>query len=127
SEADLRAQRRVVDAFLAAVQKGDFEGIVAVLDPDIVLRADGGAAKGLSRVVRWRRDVASEAAAFSKLDLASEVVRLSGLVGLLSRLPDERLFSVIGFTVAGGRVVEMDILADAERLARLDLTTSRAT
>src|SRR6185295_15292981 len=52
SDADLRTQRRVVDAFLAAVQEGDFEGLLAVLDPEIVLRADGGAAKGMSRLVR---------------------------------------------------------------------------
>ena len=81
-----------------------------------------GAAKGLSRVVRGGREVASQAAAFSKLNLSNEVVLVNGNAGILSRLPDGRLFSVIGFTVAGGRVVEMDILADTDRLARLDLS-----
>jgi RNA polymerase sigma-70 factor (ECF subfamily) len=125
-DADLRKQRRVVDAFLAAVQHGDFEGLVTVLDPDILLRSDGGAVKGFSRVVRGAQAVASQAAAFSKLGLTSEVVLVNGNVGVLTRLPDGRLFSVLGFTVADGRVVEIDILADPERLARLDLSAIEA-
>lgn len=121
-DADYRTQRRVVDTFLAAVREGNFEALVEVLDPDIVLRADGGAAKGLSRVVRGARGVVSQAEAFSKFDLSIQVVLVNGSVGIVSRLPGGRLFSVIGFTVAGGRIVEIDILADAERLARLDLS-----
>src|SRR5262247_1826955 len=66
SDADLRQQRRVVDAFLAAVRDGDFEALVTVLDPEIVLRADGGALKGMSRLVRGAQAVASQAEAFSK-------------------------------------------------------------
>src|ERR1051325_10965404 len=62
---DVRQQRRVVDAFMAAAQKGDFEGLVAVLDPDIVLRADGGAVKGMSRFVRGAQAVLAQAATFS--------------------------------------------------------------
>ena len=121
SDADLRTQRRVVDAFLAAVQKGDFEALVAVLDPDIVLRADGGAVKGMSRLVRGAEAVMAQAASFSKVALSNQVVLVNGNIGLLTRLPDGRLFSVIGFTIAGGKVVEMDILADPDRLSRLDL------
>ena len=121
-DADLRKQRRVVDAFLAAVQDGDFEGLVTVLDPDILLRSDGGAVKGFSRVVRGAQAVASQAAAFSKLGLSADVVLVNGNVGVLTRLPDGRVFSVLGFTVADGRVVEIDILADPDRLARLDLS-----
>jgi RNA polymerase sigma-70 factor (ECF subfamily) len=120
SDADLRRQRRVVDAFLAAAEHGDFEGLVAVLDPEIVLRADGGA-KGMSRLVRGAQAVASQAAAFSKLNLSSDVVLVNGNVGVVSRLPDGRVLSVIGFTIAEGKVVEMDILADPDRLATLDL------
>jgi RNA polymerase sigma-70 factor (ECF subfamily) len=120
-DADLRQQRRVVDAFLAAAEKGDFEALVAVLDPGIVLRADGGAAKGMTRLVRGAQAVAAQAAAFSKLRLSSQVVLVNGSVGVVSRLPDGRLLSVIGFTIAGGKVVEMDILADPDRLGRLDL------
>jgi RNA polymerase sigma-70 factor (ECF subfamily) len=122
SEKDLRAQRRVVDAFLAAARDGDFEGLVAVLDPAIVLRADGGAVKGMSRLVRGAQAVAAQAEAFSKLELSTQVVLVNGNIGVVSRLPDGRLLSVIGFTIAGGKVVEMDILADPDRLSRLDLS-----
>jgi RNA polymerase sigma factor (sigma-70 family) len=120
SDADLRTQRRVVDAFLAAAQAGDFEALVAVLDPDIVLRADAGAVKGMSRLVRGAKAVAAQAAAFSKMALSNQVVLVNGNIGLVCRL-DGRLFSVISFTIAGGKVVEMDILADPDRLSRLDL------
>ena len=122
SDADRRQQRRIVEAFLAAAQKGDFEALVAVLDPEIVLRADGGAAKGMSRLVRGPQAVAAQAAAFSKLGLSSQVVLVNGNIGVVSHLPDGRLLSVIGFTIVDGKVVEMDILADPDRLARLDLS-----
>ena len=123
SEADLRQQRHVVDAFLAAVQNGDFEALLAVLDPDIVLRADGGAVKGMSRLVRGAQAVVTQAAAFSRIALSNQVVLVNDNIGVVTRLPDGRPFSVIGFTIAGGRVVEMDILADPERLGRLDLSS----
>lgn len=116
---DLRSQRRVVEAFLAAVKDGDVAGLVAVLHPEIVLRADTGA--GMSRVVHGAQEVAAQAQAFSKLGLTSEVVLVNGNIGVVSRLPDGRVLSVIGYTVAGGKVVAMDILADAERIARLEL------
>jgi RNA polymerase sigma factor (sigma-70 family) len=122
SDADLRTQRRVVDAFLTAVQNGDFEALVAVLDPDIVLRADAGGVKNLSRVVHGAQAVMGQAAAFSKIALSNQVVLVNGNIGLVCRLPDGRLFSVIGFTIAGAKVVEMDILADPDRLSRLDLS-----
>jgi len=122
SDADLRKQRGVVDAFLAAAQEGDFERLVAVLDPEIVLRADGGAIKGMSRLVRGAQAVAAQASTFSKVALTMQVVLVNGNIGLVCRLPDGRLFSVIGFTIAGGKVVEMDILADPDRLNRLDLS-----
>ena len=121
-DSDLREQRRVVNAFLAAVQEGNFEALVAVLDPEIVLRADGGAAKGMSRLVRGAQAVMAQAAAFSKLGLSSQIVLVNGNIGVVSRLPDGRVLSVIGFAIAGGKVVEMDILADPERLSRLDLS-----
>jgi len=122
ADADLRQQRRVVDAFLAAAHEGDFERLVAVLDPDIVLRADGGAIAGLSRFVRGAEAVAGQASSFSKLALSNQVVLVNGNVGLVTRLPDGRVFSVVGFTIAGGKIVEMDILADPERISRLDLS-----
>jgi RNA polymerase sigma-70 factor (ECF subfamily) len=122
ADPDVRQQRRVVDAFLGAAREGDFERLVAVLDPDIVLRADGGALKGMSRLVRGAQAVMAQAATFSKMGLSNQVVLVNGNIGLLSRLPDGRLFSVLGFTIAGGRIVEIDILADPERLRRLDLS-----
>jgi RNA polymerase sigma factor (sigma-70 family) len=121
-DADLRKQRRVVDAFLAAAQNGDFEALVAILDPAIVLRADGGAVKGMSRLVRGAPAVMAQAVTFSKLGLSNQVVLVNGSIGVVSRLPDGRLLSVIGFTIADGRVVEMDIVADPDRLSRLDLS-----
>ena len=93
-----------------------------MLDPEIVLRADGGAVKGMSRIVRGAQAVLAQAATFSKIGLSNQVVLVNGNIGLVCRLPDGRLFSVIGFTIAGGKVVEMDILADPERLSRLDLS-----
>ena len=125
ADRDVRQQRRVVDAFLAAQRDGDFEALVALLDPDIVLRADGGALAGASRVVRGATAVAGQAEAFSfsKLGLSIEIVLVNGNVGLLARRPDGRLFSVIGFTIAKGKIAEMNILADPDRLSRLDLRT----
>jgi RNA polymerase sigma factor (sigma-70 family) len=122
ADPDLRQQRRVIDAFMAAARDGDFEGLVAVLHPDVVLRADGGAVAGLSRVVRGARAVVAQAQTFSKLGLSNELVLVNGNLGFVTRLPDGRLFSVVGFTIANGQIVEMDILADPERLRRLDLS-----
>ena len=122
ADRDLQQQRRVVEAFLAAAREGDFAQLMTVLDPDMVLRADAGAVAGASRVVRGAQAVAEQAAMFSKLGLSNQVVLVNGHVGLLSRRPDGQLFSVIGFTIARGKIVEMDILADPERLTRLDLS-----
>jgi hypothetical protein len=122
ADRDLQQQRRVVDAFLAAAREGDFEQLITVLDPDMVLRADGGPLTGASRFVRGAQAVAEQAAMFSRLGLSNQVVLVNGHVGILSRRPDGKLFSVIGFTIAGGKIVEMDILADPERLRRLDLS-----
>jgi len=122
SDRDVRQQRRVLDAFMAAVRDGDFERLVAVLDPDIVLRADGGALAGASRVVRGAHAVAGRAATFSRLGLSNQLVLVNGNLGFVSRRPDGRVFAVLGFTIARGKVVEIDILADPERLSQLDLS-----
>jgi len=119
---DVHQQRRVVDAFQAAVRDGDFERLVAVLDPEIVLRADGGALAGASRIVRGPQAVAAQASTFSRLGLSNQFVLVNGNIGLVSRRSDGRLFAVLGFTIAGGKIVEIDILADPERLSRLDLS-----
>ena len=122
ADPDLHEQRRVVDAFLAAAREGDFERLVTVLDPDIVLRADGGARTGMSRIVRGAETVAAQAATFSKSGLSNHLVLVNGSIGLVSRRADGRVFSVMGFTIAAGKIVEINILADPERLSRLDLS-----
>src|SRR5262249_15589208 len=99
SDAALRRQRKVVDAFLAAVQDGDFEALVAVLDPAIVLRADGGAVKGMSRLVRGAQAVVAQAATFSKLGLSNPVVLVHGNVSVAPAPPDGRRFPVCGITM----------------------------
>jgi RNA polymerase sigma-70 factor (ECF subfamily) len=123
SDRDLRQQRHVVEAFLTAVREGNLEELLSLLDPDIVLRADGGALAGATRVVRGAREVAGQAQAFSKVGLSEEIVLVNGNIGLLERRADGRLFAVIGFTIANGRIAEMNILADPERLRRLDLSS----
>jgi RNA polymerase sigma factor (sigma-70 family) len=121
-DADLTTQRRVVEAFMAAAREGDFEALVAVLDPDVVLRADAGAVgPGGSTEVRGAAAVAGRALTFSRLDLFMQPALINGAAGVVSTR-DGKPFSVGGFTIRGGRIVEIDILADPERLALLDLT-----
>jgi RNA polymerase sigma factor (sigma-70 family) len=119
-DADLARQREAVDAFLAAARGGDFDALVAVLDPEVVLRADRGAIPGASRVVRGARDVAEGALAFAELARFARPALVNGAAGLVVA-PHGQPFSVMGFTVSRGRIVEIDILADPARLRRLDL------
>ena len=119
-DADLGAQWEVVEAFLAAAHEGNFEGLLAVLDPDVVLRADGGDVSELSRLVRGAETVASSATMWSRVGLDMHRALVNGTPGFVS-LRDGRPFSVGAVTITGGRIVEIDILADPERLARLDL------
>jgi RNA polymerase sigma factor (sigma-70 family) len=120
SDADLDTQRKVVDAFLAAAREGDFEGLLEVLDPDVVLRADLGPLGG-SQEVRGARAVAGQALFFSRLGLVIRPALVNGAVGAVTIL-DGQPYSVGGITVRGGRVVAIDILADPERLRELDLS-----
>jgi RNA polymerase sigma factor (sigma-70 family) len=120
SEGDPHEQRRVVDAFLAAARDGDFEGLLAVLDPDVVLRADAGALP-LSREVQGAHAVAAGAMQFAALAISGRPALVNGAAGLVAA-PEGRPFSVLGFTIAGGRIVEIDVLADPERLRAIDLT-----
>jgi RNA polymerase sigma-70 factor (ECF subfamily) len=125
-DVDLTRQREVVNAFLAAAHSGDFEGLLAVLDPEVVLRVDGGLVPaGASRVVRGSRAVAGQALAFSRLGLVVRTALVNGAAGFVSFL-DGQPFAVLAFTVAGGKVVEIDILADPARLKQLDMTTIAA-
>src|SRR5919108_573014 len=117
-DADLDAQREVVDAFLAAARDGDFDRLVAVLDPDVVLRADLGPAG--SREVRGADAVAGQAVAYERVGLVIKPALINGAVGVVTTR-DGQPFSVGGFTVRHGRIVEMDWLADTARLRELDL------
>jgi RNA polymerase sigma-70 factor, ECF subfamily len=119
-EADLARQREVVQAFLAAARDGDFDGLVAVLAPDVVLRADAGAASAASRLVRGAEAVARQALLFAGLGPFARPALVNGAAGIVAA-PGGRLVAVLGFTVARGKIVEIDILADPERLSQLDL------
>jgi RNA polymerase sigma factor (sigma-70 family) len=121
-DTSLEGQWEVIDAFQAAARDGDFEALVAVLDPDVVLRADsGGVPPGAAIEVRGAEAVASRAAAYSRIDLLERRALINGAAGAVT-LRDGKPFSVVGVTVRGGKIVEMDIVADPERLSRIDLT-----
>src|SRR3954470_11315765 len=118
---DLARQRRVVDAFFAASRDGDFDGLVAVLDPDVVLHADGGTRRpGANVHIRGAREVASRALTFRRLSPHVRPALVNGAAGVVVA-PEGEPFSVMAFTVSGGRIVEIDALADPERLRELDL------
>ncbi len=117
---DLARQREVVGAFLSAARDGNFDALVTVLDPDVVLRADAGAVASASRVVRGADAVAKMALAFAQLGPFARPALVNGAAGIVAA-PGGRPVSVLGFTVRGGKITEIDILADPERLSRLDL------
>jgi RNA polymerase sigma factor (sigma-70 family) len=120
-DADLATQREAVSAFIAAARQGDFGALVEVLDPDVVLRADAGRPLGRRGEVLGAEAVARQALAFSRLDVHVQPALINGGPGTVT-IRDGRPFAVAGFTVRGGRITAIDILADSERLAGLDLT-----
>jgi RNA polymerase sigma-70 factor (ECF subfamily) len=120
-DADLAGQRKVVDAFFAAARDGDFDALVAVLDPDVVSRSDGGTLRpGATGVVRGAREVAARALTFARLSPFVRPALVNGAAGAVVA-PRGEPFSVMGFTVVGGRIVEIDAITDPERLRELDL------
>jgi RNA polymerase sigma-70 factor, ECF subfamily len=119
-DADLATQREVVEAFMAAAREGDFDALVAVLDPDVVLRADAGALPAGGEV-RGAEAVAHGVLAYSRLDLYVQPALINGAVGVVSTR-NGKPFAVVGFTVRGRKITEVDILADPERLRELDLS-----
>jgi RNA polymerase sigma-70 factor, ECF subfamily len=122
SDADLGLQREVVDAFLAAARTGDFDALLAVLDPDVVLHADRGALPaGASREVRGAAAVARGALGYARrMARFAQPALVNGTAGLVVAVQG-RPFAVLGFTVSSGKIVEIDILADPDRLSQLDL------
>ena len=119
-DADLTAQWEAVEAFLAAAREGDFDALVAVLDPDIVLRADGGMT-GLSQHIRGAETVASQALLWSRTDLTMRRALINGAAGIVA-FRRGRPFSIAAVTVKNGKIAEIDFLADPDRIAQLDLT-----
>src|SRR5262245_35516465 len=119
--ADVNAQRAVVDAFLAAVRAGDVEALVAVLDPDVVVRADAvSVGAGGSREVRGAREWAKGAIAAARGARAARAALVNGEVGVVVA-PRGRLFRVLRLTFAGGKIAGVDVVGDPARLAELDL------
>jgi RNA polymerase sigma factor (sigma-70 family) len=121
SDTDLAHQRELVSVFLAAARDGDFDRLLEVLDPDVVLRTDAGTlARGGLKVVKGAQAVARRAHAFSRTDRMFVPALVNGASGLVS-FEHGQAVSVLGFTITGRKIVEIDILADPARLAKLDL------
>jgi len=117
-DADLTEQRAVVDAFLAAARDGDFAALVAVLDPGVVIRVDRGT---LSRELRGAEAVARQALTFARLAPLAQPVLVNGAPGFMVA-DAEQVISVAGFTVARGRITEIDLLADPARLRSIEFS-----
>jgi RNA polymerase sigma-70 factor (ECF subfamily) len=125
SDVDVARQREVVDAFLAAARAGDFEALLRVLDPNVVVRADAGAGRSLlgrTREVRGARAVAKQAFGFRRLADGARRALVNGAAGLVV-FDGAQPYAVLGFTVRGKKIVEIDILADPVRLKGLDLSS----
>jgi RNA polymerase sigma factor (sigma-70 family) len=119
---DVSRQREVVDAFFAAAREGDFDRLVAVLDPDVILRADGGTVRaGRTVVLHGAATVASQAKTGARFAEMVRPVLVNGVAGAVA-VARGRLLSVLAFTVSGGRIVAIDVLYDADRLATVDLS-----
>jgi RNA polymerase sigma-70 factor (ECF subfamily) len=118
-DADLARQREVVEAFLAAAREGDFAALVALLDPEAVARADGGARAGIS-VVCGAAAVAEQVLATGGLARRAQPALVNGAAGVVMTAGG-RPFAVVGFTVRQGKIAEIDIVGDPARLRRLDL------
>ena len=120
-DADVSAQWQVIDAFMTAARTGDFKALVATLDPNVVLRADGGSAlAALSAEVHGALDVARQAALWSQVDLTMRPALVNGAAGAVV-MRDGAVFAITSVLVRKGKIAEMDFLVDPERLARLDL------
>jgi RNA polymerase sigma factor (sigma-70 family) len=120
---DVSRQREVVDAFFAAARDGDFEGLVAVLHPGVVLRSDGGTGRaGLTTVLTGARTVAAQAVTFGGMSPFARPALVNGTAGVVV-IPQKEAVSVMAFTVTGGRITAIDVLSDPDRLRALDLTS----
>ena len=119
----LDSQWAVADAFLAAARVGDFEALLATLDPDIVLRSDGGVARpALASFVRGAQAVAGQAMSFHRFAETATRILVNDIPGGIAWAPDGSPFAILALTVRGGRIVEIEVLADPERLGQMDLS-----
>ena len=118
---DLIRQREVVGAFLAALRGGDFEGLLAVLDPDLVVRADVPAPSGAPAEIRGAAVWAKQAIAFGQLARLARLALVNGAVGIVMA-PRGRLFRVVRLTIANGKITQIEVIGDKARLGALDLS-----
>jgi RNA polymerase sigma-70 factor (ECF subfamily) len=123
-DSDLARQRAVVQAFFTAARGGDFDALVAVLHPDIVLRSDGGAARpGVSRIIRGATAVARSAVRFARPSAVVRPALVNGAAGVVI-VEDGQPVTIMGFTVSNGKIVEIDAISDPERLRQVDAVVS---
>jgi RNA polymerase sigma factor (sigma-70 family) len=120
-DADLKAQWELVEAFIAAARGGDFDALVAVLDPDVVLRADGGRLTALSQRIQGAETVASQALMWARVDLTMQRALVNGAAGMVTFLHGQP-FSIAAITVRNGKISEIDFLSDPDRIAQIDLS-----
>jgi RNA polymerase sigma factor (sigma-70 family) len=122
-DTDLEGQWVVVDAFLAAAREGDFGRLLAVLDPEVVLRSDGGVSRpNLDSIVHGAQAVAAQAMTFRRFADSATRILVNGTPGGVAWAPDGSPFAVVSLTVRSGRIVAIDILADPDRLREVDLS-----
>jgi RNA polymerase sigma factor (sigma-70 family) len=125
-DVDLERQWAVVDAFLAASRAGDFERLIGILDPDVVLRSEGGTGRpGMNVLLHGAQAVAGRAMRFRRIAQTATHMVINGAPGGITWAADGSPFSVLWFTVQGDRIAEIDVLADPDRLRQLDLSHLR--
>ena len=120
SRPDFVRQREVVDAFIAALRGGDFEGLLAVLDPDLVVRADAAVTRGAPSEIRGAAAWAKGAVAYGHMVQLTRPALVDGAIGVVVA-PRGKLVRALRFTIADGRITEIEIIGDPARLGELDL------
>lgn len=126
SDGDMTRQKKVVEAFMAASRGGDFEALLELLDPDVLLRADAGAASAeyagpaVSKLVRGAKAVVEQALLFSRMGPYNQLALVNGVPGVITVVND-RLVGVMAVVVKDGKITQIDILADLERLEVIPL------
>ena len=120
-ESDVRRQREIIDAFLAALRRGDLEGLLAVLDPDLVVRSDEAVRPGAPTEIHGAAVWAKGAVAYGHLAKLALPVLVNGAVGIVVA-PRQRLVRALRFTIANGKISEIEVIGDRARLDKLDVS-----